>query len=57
MEPVTKASETTEDRRRIPADASRARADALQVKLFAQALVNLGLTQYSPRVSDPNRPV
>jgi hypothetical protein len=57
MEPDTKASKTTEDRRRIPAEASRARADAVQVKLFAQALVSLGLTEYSARVSDTNRPV
>ena len=56
MEPDTNMPKTMEDRRRSLANSSEAKAvDALQVQLFAKALVGLGLTQYSPLVPDRRR--
>ncbi len=48
MEPDSKGPKGTEDRRRVLAESTDPRAvDALQAKLFAKALVDLGLTKYS----------
>jgi len=56
MEPDSSVPKTAEDRRRSLAESGGAKAvDALQAKLFAKALVGLGLTHYSPRLSDGTR--
>ena len=53
MEPDSKAPKAVEDRRRLLAESDDVRTvDALQAKLFAKALVDLGLTKYSAFVSD-----
>jgi len=53
MEPDSKGSKAVDDRRRFQAESADSRTvDALQAKLFAKALVDLGLTQYSALVSD-----
>jgi hypothetical protein len=55
MGPDSKAQKTAEDHRRALAESRTRAVDALQVKLFAKALVNLGLPQYSPFASDRSR--
>ena len=57
MEPDSKGPKAAEDRRRTRADSKDPRAvDALQAKLFAKALVDLGLAEYSGLVSDRRPP-
>lgn len=53
MEPDSKGPKASTDRRRPHAESSDPRAvDALQARLFAQALVDLGLTKYSALASE-----
>ena len=54
-EPDSKSPKATDDRRQLLTESRAHAVDALQVKLFAKALVNLGLAQYSPLASERTR--
>ncbi len=58
MEPDSKGPKSAaEDRRQTPLVSSDTRSvDALQVKLFAKALADLGLAKYSALVIRPEAP-
>lgn len=53
MEPDSRRPKAGDDHRQPLTESSNTRSvDALQVKLFAKALVDLGLTKYSVLASD-----
>ena len=56
MEPDSKERKAADDRRRLLTEGNTRSVDALQAKLFAKALVDLGLTKYSVLASDRSHP-